>query len=113
MPFLVNSNATILCAHGGRVQIIPRQTTVMAGGAPIVRETDLMGAPILGCAQPPTVSSKPCTAVVSVIPGSGTAMKVTVAGLPAHTQTLTGITDGVPPGTITVVDPGQQKVQGS
>ena len=109
----MNSNATILCTHGGKVQIVPRQMTVTAGGSPIVRETDLMGAPIVGCAQPPSISSKPCTMVVSVIPGSGTAMKVTAGGMPAHTQTLMGMTDGVPPGTIQVVDPGQQKVQGS
>lgn len=111
MPFLITTNATIMCAHGGRVQLVPKQTTVQAGGAPIVRETDLMGAPILGCAQPPSPGTKPCTTVVSTIPMSGTAATVLVAGMPAHTQTVTGVTDGVPPGTIQVVDPGQQKVQ--
>ena len=111
MPLLITTNATIMCAHGGRVQLIPKQTTVHAGGAPVLRETDLIGAPILGCAQPPSPGSKPCTAVVSTIPMSGTAVKVLVAGLNAHTQTVMGMTDGVPPGTIQVIDPGQQKVQ--
>jgi hypothetical protein len=32
--------------------------------------------------------------------------------MPAHTQTLSGLTDGVPPGAIMVVDPGQATVQG-
>jgi hypothetical protein len=112
MPLLVTTNATIQCAHGGRVTLMPRQTTVTAGGAPILRETDLMGAPIVGCAQPPSPGSKPCTAVVSVIPGSGTSQKAFVGGMPAHTQTLSGLTDGVPPGAIMVVDPGQATVQG-
>ena len=112
MPLLVTTNATILCAHGGRVVLTPKQTTVTAGGGPILRETDLMGAPIAGCAQPPSPGSKPCTLVVSVIPGSGTSQMAFVGGLPAHTQTLSGLTDGVPPGTIMVVDPGQTTVQG-
>jgi hypothetical protein len=112
MPLLVTTNATILCAHGGRVVLTPKQTTVTAGGAPILRETDLIGAPIAGCAQPPSPGSKPCTTVVSVIPGTGTSTTAFVGGLPAHTQTLSGVTDGVPPGTIMVVDPGQTTVQG-
>lgn len=111
MPFVITTSATIMCAHGGRVQLMPKQQTVLAGGAPILRETDLIGAPVVGCAQPPTVSSKPCTTVVSTIPMSGTASTLLVGGMPAHTQTVTGMTDGVPPGTIQVVDPGQQQVQ--
>jgi hypothetical protein len=113
MPFVVTANATIMCAHGGRVTLMPKQTTVQAGGGMVLRETDLMGAPIVGCAQAPSVSTKPCTTVVSVIPGSGTALKVQASGMPVHTQTLSGITDGVPPGTIMVVDPGQAVVQAS
>jgi hypothetical protein len=33
--------------------------------------------------------------------------------LPAHVSTLSGITDGVPPGTISVVAPGAPTVQAS
>jgi hypothetical protein len=110
MGFVVTGNARIVCAHGGQVTLIPRQPTVMAGGAPIMRETDLIGAPIVGCAQPPTVSSKPCTLVVSVMPG-GSAPTVSVSGMPAHLDTLTGMTDGVPPGTIQVLSAGQTTVQ--
>lgn len=111
VPLLVNSNATLMCIHGGRVTLTPKQTTVTAGGAPIMRESDIMGSPIIGCAQPPSPGTKPCTAVISIIPMSGTAATVMVGGLPAHTQTLTGMTDGVPPGTVQVMDPGQAVVQ--
>ncbi|MGD9570307.1 MAG: hypothetical protein AB7V62_00300 [Thermoleophilia bacterium] len=110
MPLVVNSNAKIICAHGGQVTLIPKQTTVQVGGAPVIRETDIMGAPIIGCAQPPTVSSKPCTTVVSVLPG-GSAPTVSAGGMPVHLQTLSGMTDGVPPGTVMVVSPGQTTVQ--
>ena len=110
MSFLVTTNARIMCAHGGQVTLAPRQTTVTVGGAPVLRETDLIGAPIVGCAQPPTVSSKPCTLVVSVMPG-GSAPTVAAGGMPVHLDRLTGMTDGVPPGTVSVVFAGQTTVQ--
>jgi len=111
MPPIVTSSATILCAHGGQVTLIPKQMQVLAGGAPVLCEPDLVGSPIIGCAQPPSPSTKPCTTVVSTLPGS-TSLKVMVGGRPAYTAALTGLTDGVPPGAIMVVSPGQTSVQG-
>jgi hypothetical protein len=110
VPPVVTSNATILCAHGGRVTLIPRQAQVLAGGAPALCEPDLVGAPIAGCAQPASPSTKPCTMVASTFPGS-TSLKVMAGGRPVYVATLTGLTDGVPPGAIMVVDPGQVAVQ--
>jgi len=111
MPPLVTTNATILCSHGGRVTLVPRQTAVMAGGAPVLCEPDLVGAPIVGCPQI-SATTKPCTTVVSTIPGASTSPRVQVQGRPAYVATLNGVTDGVPPGTLTVVNPGQTTVQG-
>jgi hypothetical protein len=108
--FVVTTNARIVCAHGGQVTLLPRQQTVTIQGGAILRETDLMGAPIAECAQPPTVSSKLCLVVVSVMPG-GSAPTVSVAGMPAHLDSLTGMTDGVPPGTVSVISAGQTTVQ--
>ncbi len=110
MGLVVTTNARIMCAHGGQVTLAPRQTTVTIQGGAVLRETDLMGAPIVGCAQPPSVASKPCTLVVAVMPG-GSSPLVSVAGMPAHLDTLTGMTDGVPPGTVSVVFAGQTTVQ--
>ncbi|HSJ73377.1 MAG TPA: hypothetical protein VK904_03600 [Miltoncostaeaceae bacterium] len=107
---MLTTSARIMCAHGGQVQLIPKQGTVTIQGAQILRETDLIGAPIVGCAQPPSPGSKPCTMVVSALPG-GSAPKVAVAGMPAHLDTLSGMTDGVPPGTISVLFAGQTTVQ--
>jgi hypothetical protein len=111
VPFLVTSNARIVCAHAGQVQLIPKQTTVQIQGGMVMRETDLIGAPIVGCAQAPSTNTKPCTTVVSVIPGSGSNPRVLAQGMPVHLDTLTGITDGVPPGTIQVLSAGQTVVQ--
>ena len=110
MPPIVTTNDTIMCIHGGTVVLTPKQTRVLAQGGAVLRETDLIGAPIVGCAQPPSIATKPCTTVVSTLPG-GSAPTVLVGGLPAHISTLSGITDGVPPGTIMVANPGAPLVQ--
>src|SRR3954449_6594764 len=103
-------NATIICAHGGPVMLRPGPPIVKAGGGLVLCEGDLMGCPIVGCAQPPSPGTKPCTLVVSTLPG-GSSPKVMAGGRPAHIATVTGMTDGVPPGMITVVSPGQMTVQ--
>ena len=110
MTPVVTSNATILCTHGGKVQLVPRQMSVTIQGGSVLCEPDLAGAPIVGCAQPPSPSTKPCTTVVSTFPGSSS-LVASVGGRPVYLATLSGITDGVPPGSITVVSPGQASVQ--
>jgi hypothetical protein len=110
MPPIVTTGATILCAHGGQVMLTPRQTQVTIAGNPVLREGDLSGAPIVGCLQVPSLATKPCTTVISTLPGSAST-RVTAVGAPVLLATLSGITDGVPPGTIMVVSPGQTTVQ--
>ncbi len=73
MPPIVTTNDTIICIHGGTVVLTPKQAVVTASGGAVLRETDLIGAPIVGCAQPPSISSKPCTTVVSTLPGGSRA----------------------------------------
>src|SRR5690348_12064898 len=109
MPPIVTSNATIMCVHGGQVTLIPKQTQVVIQGGAVLCEGDLVGAPIIGCAQPPSPGTKPCTMVVSTLPG-GSVPTVLAGGRPVHIATLTGMTDGVPPGVIQVVSPGQMTV---
>lgn len=110
MAFVLNALAEIFCEHGGRVTVIPQQEEVLAGGAPVLRVSDLEAAPILGCPIPPTPTTVPCTLVATVMPGSW-ATTVLVAGEPALLQTLEAITDGVPPAAVVVVEPGQVVVQ--
>lgn len=110
MPPVVTSNAVIMCVHGGQVTLIPKQTQVTIQGGAVLCEPDLVGCPIVGCAQPPSPGTKPCTMVVSTLPGS-TSLKVMVGGRPAYIATLSGLTDGVPPGALIVSYPGQTIVQ--
>ena len=67
---------------------------------------DLEGKPIVGCAQPPTPSTKPCTTLVKTLPGS-TSMRIRVGGKAVYLLTLSGITDGVPPGSVMASSAGQ------
>jgi hypothetical protein len=111
MPPILTVNAVLMCPHGGQVTLIPRQVQVLAQGAPILWLVDLIGAPIVGCTQPPTPATVPCTLVVSPLSGS-TSLTVSVNGIPALIATATAVTNGVPPGVVTVISPGQFVVQG-
>lgn len=106
MPPLLTTNAIIMCDHGGRVELIPHQTTVAIEGGFVICEPDLIGAPIVGCALPTTAATSPCTNVVSVLPGSS-APAILVAGRPPYIGVLAGVTNSRPPAQIAVVFPGQ------
>jgi hypothetical protein len=108
MAQLVTVNAQIQCTHQGVVTLKPGQVKAVAGDGGILCDPDLVGAPIIGCLQAPSTNTKPCTTVVSVIPAGSVSLKVTVNGKPAYISTLSGVTDGVPPGSISVTDPGQE-----
>lgn len=106
---MLTANAAILCIHGGKVTIVPRPGRMMIQGGAVLCEGDLIGAPIVGCPVAPSTNTKPCTTVVSTLPGSSTP-KLMVSGRPAYTALLQGVTDGVPPGGLQVVSPGQVRV---
>jgi hypothetical protein len=110
MALIVTSKALIMCAHLGRVELTPKQQMVTIQHGAVLCEPDLVGAPIVGCIQPATPTSKPCTTVVAIGPGS-TSLKVTVGRRRAYVSTLIGVSDGVPPGEIRVALPGQMTVQ--
>jgi hypothetical protein len=108
---ILTTAAKILCAHGGQVTLIPKQMKVLAGGAPVVCLGDLVGAPIVGCAQPTTSVTVMCTVVASEvpIPGAGVSAKVLVGGKPVLLGGINGVTNGVPPSPLVVAFPGQTK----
>jgi hypothetical protein len=111
---IITSAAKIMCAHGGQVTLIPKQFKVLAGGQPVMCVGDLVGSPIVGCAQPPTPATAPCLVVASEIPIPmvGMSPKVLVMGKPALLAGINGITSGVPPSPLIDTFPGQVKVLG-
>ena len=109
MPFILTTNAVITCVHGGHVTVVPGQTEESIQGGFVLRVSDLLGAPIIGCPQAgPGI--KPCTTVLAANPGSW-ASTVLVAGEPALLDTFTAATDGVPPGIAAVESAGQTVVE--
>jgi hypothetical protein len=111
VPPLLNTNALITCIHMGKLMLVPKQQKVLVGGAPALGIGDVAGTPIVGCPQAgPGI--KPCTTLVSAIPGVSTSLKVLISGQPALVQTIQGMTDGVPPGMIICTSAGQVTVQG-
>jgi hypothetical protein len=110
MMLFLTAGASVQCAHGGRVQVMPSQQQVTAGGSPLLCEPDLEGRPILGCAQPPTPTTKPCTTLVKTLPGS-TSLRIRVGGRGIYLSTLSGITDGVPPAPVFATSAGQTSTE--
>jgi uncharacterized Zn-binding protein involved in type VI secretion len=110
MPPVVNASADVACCHQGKVTLIPTQTQVIVGGAPVMRAGDIAGSPCL-CPVPPSPGSKPCTTATLIpTPAANVSARVFVQGQPVvlGNPTLPGITDGVPPCPMLMVRfPGQ------
>jgi hypothetical protein len=108
---LITTSAVIQCSHLGTVTILPRPGRLVADFGTVLCEGDLVGATVVGCKTPISQSTKPCTAVISTAPGSTTPKMLVGVGLrPAYTSALQGVTDGVPPGQLVVISPGQTKL---
>jgi hypothetical protein len=103
----VRSDAAVKCDHDGRVENRPSQRWLAVGGVPVLVEDDPVGRAISGCPNVgPTI--KPCATTLRV--ATGYSDWIRVAGRRVVLSTLTGLTDGTPPGTVryTVLDPGQR-----
>jgi hypothetical protein len=111
---ILTTAAKIMCAHGGQVTLIPKQVKVLVGGQPALCVGDLVGAPIVGGAQPPTPTTAPCLVVASEIPipNVGMSPKVLVGGKPVLLAGINGVTSGVPPSPLVVAFPGQTTALG-
>jgi hypothetical protein len=112
VPPICNVNAVITCPHqAGIAKPVPKQMTVMVGGAPALRVTDMPGTPILpGCPNLPTPGTPafvPCATIVS--PGMPPSTKVFIGGVPALLANATMTSNCVVPvpNGVTVKFPGQ------
>lgn len=105
MPKVLTTGSEVLCgiqaaaSHGGNVSVTSSAKLKVNGNSVLVRSS-VEGKPVAGCQTPndSTKSLKTCTSATSVT--AGEASKLTVGGQPALLDTVTGITDGNPPGTV-------------
>lgn len=107
---LLTETAVLVCKHQtGLVGIAPSQTLVRIDGLRVLVERDPEGKPIVGCPMLPP--SKPCTSTLPV--QKGYSALVRVEGRRVCLETVEGLTDGTPPGTVEYVvrRPGQSLVE--
>ncbi len=106
----LTEDAVLLCTHiTGQVGIQPTQTLVRIAGRRVLVAIDPEGKGISACsnAAPPL---KPCLTTLRVERGYSDLIRI--EGRPVCLDTVTGKTDGTPPGTVyyNVHEPGQQLV---
>ena len=103
----LTEDAKLVCKHElGRVGIVATQTFVSIAGRKVLVENDPEGRPIAGCPNyGPMI--KPCTTTLKAQAGYSTWLRI--GGHCICLDTVTGVTDGTPPGIVKylVRDPGQ------
>ncbi len=107
----LTQDALLNCTHeSGFVGIVPSQNLVKIDKRRVLVATDPEARPIAGC---PWISPgmKPCTSTLKAFDGYSTLIRIN--GRPVCLDTVTGLTDGTPPGTFTysVRRAGQQLVE--
>jgi hypothetical protein len=108
---LMTENAVVVCTHEtGIVGIVATQKLVRINSRRVLVEPNPVGRPIVGCpnAAPP---SKPCLTTLAVQQGYSGLLSIN--GKRICLDTVTGLTDGTPPGTVKykVRTPGQGLVK--
>jgi hypothetical protein len=94
---VLTEDAGLFCKHGpGKVSIIATQEFVTIDGRKVLVETDPEGRPISGC--PNVVPFKPCLTTLVVDKGYSEFIRVENRRL--CLDTVTGFTDGTPPGVV-------------
>jgi hypothetical protein len=103
----VTVDAVVKCDHDGRVGNVASQGWLTIEGVPVLVEDDPVGRTVSGCPNVgPTI--KPCAKTLRV--ATGYSDWIRVDGRRVVLSTLSGLTDGTPPGVVryTVRDPGQR-----
>lgn len=106
---VITEDAGIYCKHGpGHVANKPSQSYVTIEARKILVEDDPEGRSISGC--PSVVPFKPCLTTLKVQKGYSTFIRI--SGHSICLDTVTGFTDGTPPGVVMYVvrSPGQDFV---
>lgn len=109
---LLTEDADLRCAHDlGKVAIIATQNRVRINGRRVLVQNNPEGRSISGCPNyGPTI--KPCTTTLAVQTGYSSFIRI--EGKPVCLDSVTGLTDGTPPGTVKydVRSSGQDLVRG-
>lgn len=107
----LTEDADLRCTHiKGKVKLDVTQSWVRVAGRRVLIEPNTERRSISGCPMyGPTI--KPCTLTLAV--KKGYSAWITIDGKPVCLDTITGLTDGTPPGTVEykALAPGQNLVE--
>jgi hypothetical protein len=109
--FFITEDAVITCKHPvGLVQNVPSQDWLTIAKRRVLVEADPEGRTINGCANS-GVGIKKCTTALKVMAGYSGLIRI--GGKRLCLDTITGFTDGTPPGLYkyVVINPAQPFVQ--
>jgi hypothetical protein len=95
----LTEDAGVFCKHGGKVSIAATQAFVTVEGRKLLIEPDPVGRSISGC--PSVVPFKPCLTTLAV--QKGYSRFIRIADRRLCLDTVTGFTDGTPPGVVMYV----------
>ncbi len=108
---LLTSTAVLCCDHvSGLVGLAPTQQWVRVSGVPLLVRDNPERRPITGCPNY-GATIKPCVTTLAVQAGYSTLVRI--GKREVCLDTVTGLTDGTPPGIVkyAVRDPGQHWVR--
>lgn len=108
---VLTEDARLNCAHElGTIVVPASQGLVTVQGRKVLVEPDPVGKPVAACPNI-GVGIKPCTSTLAVETGYSSLVKI--QGKRICLDTVEGLTDGTPPGTVKykVVTPGQLFVE--
>jgi hypothetical protein len=106
---ILTEDAILKCNHGGLVAIKPSQDLVTIESREVLVEVDPEKKSISGCPNV-GVAIKPCQLTLTVQAGYSDLIRIKERR--ACLDTITGLTEGTPPGTVhyRMRDPGQEFV---
>lgn len=108
---LLTEDAIVVCTHeAGIVKLVAGQTLVSIEGRRVLVEIDPQGRPISGC---PNVGPGIKACLTTLVVKEGYSDLLRIDGKRVCLDTVTGLTDGTPPGTVKykVNKPGQNLVK--
>ena len=108
----LTDKALIKCGHSGRVQVLATQNLVSVGGHSVLVGNDPVAKGISSCPNYNVAAGmKPCTFTLAV--NQGKSDLININGKPVCLDTLSGFTDGTPPGAVLydIHAPGQSMVE--
>jgi hypothetical protein len=108
---LLTEDAVVVCTHeAGIVKLEAGQALVTIGGRRVLVEIDPQGCPIAGC---PNVGPGIKACLTTLVVKEGYSELLRIEGRRVCLDTVTGLTDGTPPGTVKykVNKPGQNLVK--